>query len=149
MNGHVSGLAGGGAAPEFPSQNQAATNAGTQRHHRHVLASPARAKAELAHGGTVRIVAQDHRHIPVPPEEGYDGHIPHGEVGGEDDVPAGDGAWQAHAHTGQFFPGRSAAPGHALRQRSRCFCKLLRSLEVQRHPLHRQDLSRLVHQAGL
>ena len=134
---------------ELSAQQQSAADAGSQRHHGEVPGAPASTAEKLTHGGAVRVVAQKQGQVQMTAEQTLDGNVLHGNIGGEQNVTAGHGTGQAHAHICQGLRRHAALPGGGSRQTGHILRELLGPLEVQRTPLHCQDLSRFIHQAGL
>ena len=149
MEHHVPRLAGGFAAPQAAVQNDSGPQAGAQGQHHEVPQTPARALEILPYGSTVRVVAQQHRQVQPPAEQGRQIRPLQGDVGGVQHLSAGDGPRQADAHALRV-PGRRSGGGEHLRRQIRQVRrKGLRPPEVQGAPRRRQKAARLVRQARL
>ena len=142
-------LTGSRTTVELSAQQQSAANTGPQRHHGKITGALSGAAEKLTHGSTVRVVAQKKGQVQVAAEQLLDGHVLHGNVGGKQNVTAGHGTRQTHAHVFQRLRRHTALVGSGSRQLGHIRRELLGSPEIQGPPLHCQDISRFIHQAGL
>ena len=143
-HGQVAALTGGVSAAQLSVQNEPHADAGAQCDHRKVLGSAARAAEILSHRRAVGVVAQQQRKIQMLAEQRLQGHILHGDVGGKAHVSAVHRTGQTHAHIVCL-----RLPHHFAGQGGKRGRKDLRPLEIQRHPLHCQNGTALVHQSRL
>ena len=107
-DGDMSSLAGCDTAPQSAAQNQSASNAGAQRYHRQILTATARAAKKLAHSSTVRIIAQQQRHIEMLSEQLDNRDILHGNIGDKEDRVMGNCSWEPHTYTGNLLRANGA-----------------------------------------
>ena len=138
------------AGMDLAAQDDAGTDAGTQRHQNQALNVLILVVVELSQGGAVRVVAKIYRQVPVFVEHFRHRHGADGDVDGLDHHAPFIiyRAWKAHSHRGHLVTGNviflRQSNGH-FRQR---FTHLLHGFKFQGHFPGRRNLVALVYQPG-